>query len=226
MRVGHLNPSTSWIQTRDFHAPFTCLVVLRKHTNIFVFSIISWHLNYARSWNSPVAISTTDDRDLFAYFVWSISYLLATRTRKRKCHFDELFGTGCTESCQNDNFQCSQWRKFRQNDNKSVSVRSQIIYHPTWYIPSMSQYSAGARSVKVLTITPIFQYSDIDLVLMDNSGLSNRWVKFVQNISTSRIKTSGCLTHKVPAITLQSSLVITWSIIHYKITLNIALTVL
>ena len=42
---------------------------------------------------------------------------------KRKClHFDEIFITGCTESCQNDNFQCSQWWKFRQNDDISVSV--------------------------------------------------------------------------------------------------------
>ena len=30
-------------------------------------------------------------------------------TLKRKClHFDEIFITGCTESCQNDNFRCSQ----------------------------------------------------------------------------------------------------------------------
>ena len=42
---------------------------------------------------------------------------------KRKClHFDEIFITGCTESCQNDNFQCSQWWKFRQNDDIFVSV--------------------------------------------------------------------------------------------------------
>ena len=46
-----------------------------------------------------------------------------TMTQKRKCHhFDEIFITGCTESCQNDNFQCRQWRKFRQNDDISVSV--------------------------------------------------------------------------------------------------------
>ena len=37
--------------------------------------------------------------------------------QKTKCyHFDEIFITGCTGSCQNDNFQCSQWWKFRQND--------------------------------------------------------------------------------------------------------------
>ena len=42
---------------------------------------------------------------------------------KRKClHFDEIFITGCTESCQNDNFQCSQWWKFHQNDDIFVSV--------------------------------------------------------------------------------------------------------
>ena len=44
-------------------------------------------------------------------------------TLKRKClHFDEIFITGCTESCQNDNFQCSQWWKFHQNDDIFVSV--------------------------------------------------------------------------------------------------------
>ena len=47
----------------------------------------------------------------------------ASITLKRKCHhFDEIFITGGTESCQNDNFQCRQWRKFRQNDDISVSV--------------------------------------------------------------------------------------------------------
>ena len=38
---------------------------------------------------------------------------------KRKCNFDELLVTGCTESF--DNFQCNQWLKFRQNNNSFVS---------------------------------------------------------------------------------------------------------
>ena len=43
--------------------------------------------------------------------------LIQKTSLKRKClHFDEIFITGCTESCQNDNFQCSQWWKFHQND--------------------------------------------------------------------------------------------------------------
>ena len=50
-----------------------------------------------------------------------------TITLKRKCrHFDEIFITGCTESCQNDNFQCSQWWKFHQNDDIFVSVNANL----------------------------------------------------------------------------------------------------
>ena len=45
-------------------------------------------------------------------------------TLKRKCrHFDEIFITGCTGSCHFDNFQCSQWWKFHQNEDISVSVQ-------------------------------------------------------------------------------------------------------
>ena len=34
---------------------------------------------------------------------------------KRKCHFDDIFITGHTASCQNDSFQCSQWYKISSN---------------------------------------------------------------------------------------------------------------
>ena len=37
-------------------------------------------------------------------------------------HFEEIFVISCTRSCQNDNFRCSQWRRFHQNDPISVSV--------------------------------------------------------------------------------------------------------
>ena len=60
---------------------------------------------------------------------------------KRKClHFDEIFITGCTESCQNDNFQCSQWWKFHQNDDIFVSVMCCVFafMHPDEYIQSVS----------------------------------------------------------------------------------------
>ena len=53
---------------------------------------------------------------------------LWTWTLERECrHFDEIFVTGCTESCQNDNLRCNQGRKFHQN-NIFVSVgRSQSL---------------------------------------------------------------------------------------------------
>ena len=47
--------------------------------------------------------------------------------KRKSLHFDEMFITGCTGSCQNDNFQCSQWWKFRQNDDIFVSV---LVYMP------------------------------------------------------------------------------------------------
>ena len=59
--------------------------------------------------------------DWFAVVLVSGSYW---STLKRKClHFDEIFITGCTESCQNDNFRCSQWWNFHQNDDIFVSVQ-------------------------------------------------------------------------------------------------------
>ena len=49
-------------------------------------------------------------------------------TLKQKCcHFDKIFITDCTGSCQNDNFQCSRWWKFQQNDNISVSVYPHLL---------------------------------------------------------------------------------------------------
>ena len=39
----------------------------------------------------------------------------------------EIFIAGGTGSCQNKNLQCSQWRKFGQNDNISVSVYDELV---------------------------------------------------------------------------------------------------
>ena len=51
-------------------------------------------------------------------------------TLKQKClHFDEIFITDCTERCQNDNVQCSQWWKFRQNDD----IACFLIWHDNAY---------------------------------------------------------------------------------------------
>ena len=53
-------------------------------------------------------------------------------TLKRKCrHFDEILITGCTGSCHFDNFQCSQWWKFHQNEDISVSVHAAPVLRMT-----------------------------------------------------------------------------------------------
>ena len=61
------------------------------------------------------------------YFMTSschISCLMGGQnTETQMLSFDEIFITGCTESCHFDNFQCSQWWRFRQNDDIFVSVK-------------------------------------------------------------------------------------------------------
>ena len=71
--------------------------------DIFMISLISW----------------------FSYLQYSMIAL-----KRKSNHFDEIFIAGCTGSCHFDNFQCSQWWKFCQNDKifVSVSVRTH-----TWY---------------------------------------------------------------------------------------------
>ena len=49
-----------------------------------------------------------------------LNHKMRVQLLQRKCHhFDKMFIIGCTGSCQNDNFRCSQWWKFHRNDNFS-----------------------------------------------------------------------------------------------------------
>ena len=55
-----------------------------------------------------------------------------------------MFITGCTESCQNDNFESSQWLKFCPSDNISIAVllmhcRYLTITQSHWYDSSSPQ---------------------------------------------------------------------------------------
>ena len=84
------------------------------------------------------------DKFYQTYHLKTTAKLCVCFTLKRKCrHFDEILITGCTGSCHFDNFQCSQWWKFHQNEDISVSVYG-IYYHkdveiypnywPTWSV--------------------------------------------------------------------------------------------
>ena len=55
--------------------------------------------------------------------IYCFSGVMKSSSLKWKCHhFDEILITGCAGSCHFDNFQCSQWLKFHQNDDIFVSV--------------------------------------------------------------------------------------------------------
>ena len=72
-------------------------------------------------------------------------------TLKRKClHFDEIFIIGCTKSCQNDNFRCSQWWKFHQNDDIFVSVQ---LPFPTAHMSIYENQSVIAKQPSWLEST-------------------------------------------------------------------------
>ena len=47
---------------------------------------------------------------------------ILSHTATRKCHFGEIFITGCTESCHFDNFWGSQRWQFYRNDTSSVYI--------------------------------------------------------------------------------------------------------
>ena len=72
---------------------------------------------------------------LLHFLCWLVLYFVCSSLKRQCLHFDEMFITGCTGSYQNDNFQCSQWRKFGQNDDIFVSG---ILYAcsmmPTWHL--------------------------------------------------------------------------------------------
>ena len=86
------------------------MVIISERDEIFTFSIMLSALNAVRYAVIMRSISSEETQH-------------SSHTLKRKCrHFDEIFITGCTGSCHFDNFQCSQWWKFHQNEDISVSV--------------------------------------------------------------------------------------------------------
>ena len=94
----------------------------------------------------------------------------------RKCHhFDEIFVTGCTESCHFDNFRCSQWWKFHQNDDIFGNV---II---------LTKFSSLA-ALKVVILTTFGAASDENFIKMMTFSLQCRqWqIRYVDQNSCKR----------------------------------------
>ena len=74
-------------------------------------------------------IHTRTPRYIFHVHGHKCIAIIAWSMKRSCCHFDKIFIIGCTESCQNDNFESSRWRKFHQNDNIPVSVTTRCNYH-------------------------------------------------------------------------------------------------
>ena len=91
-------------------------------------------------------------------------------TLKRKCrHFDEIFITGCSESCHFDNFQYSQWWKFHQNEDISVSVQDHLMTR------GLTAYTA---SLLIQIVTNNLKYWESTMSLQDMTIVFNKkWIK-------------------------------------------------
>ena len=87
---------------------------------VFLFNLLKFVPRVHESWNLFPLIQLTM-RQCFEYLLGT-KHAISHSLKRKSLHFDEMFITGCTGSCQNDNFQCSQWWKFRQNDDIFVSV--------------------------------------------------------------------------------------------------------
>ena len=133
-RIFILQPSHIWLSPTLCQDPISTNVNFDHNDGI-------WNAN---TYNS---ITFTRFREVLSYlnsnrflFVWivNISYWVygqlcplrehqCTPLKRKCCHFDEIFITGCTGRCQNDNVRCSQWCKFRQNSDISVSHYCDVI---------------------------------------------------------------------------------------------------
>ena len=81
----------------------------------------------------------TNASDRFSWASETADWIYSgAKALEQKCHyFVKIFFSGCTGSCHFDNFQCSQWWKFRQNDISvcvCVASRIKIIWHSSVYI--------------------------------------------------------------------------------------------
>ena len=75
----------------------------------------------------------------------------------RKCYFDEIFLSGCTGSCHFDNFQCSQWWRFHQNDNIFVTVVFAQFSRNNWvWVPEVNIISLFVLDKSSSTVIEFF----------------------------------------------------------------------
>ena len=102
---------------------------------MYIVHVLSW---FVLIWYQCISCVSTEAETLS--FWWNFNHWLHQKLSfwqlsvqpVIKFLFDEILITDCTESCHFDNFRCSQWWRFRQNDDISVSVS--FITH--WHVGS------------------------------------------------------------------------------------------
>ena len=113
----HLNSSSHQSSTSGAHhfknspLQWRIIGIIERHrmSNAAIIFIIAMNIKFIRG--IPI------------YCLCAEGQKCAKLTSKKKCnHFDEIFVIGGIGSCQNDNFRCHHWRKFRQNDDIYFSL--------------------------------------------------------------------------------------------------------
>ena len=155
-------PSLWWasIQAHLTSLPVGFRPWLWRYTCLFMFILMLWNRNAIFESKIDKLSSSAE----FRIRSYRGSGNNLTSTLKRKCrHFDEIFITGCTGSCHFDNFQCSQWWKFHQNEDISVSVNSPSLWwvsiQPSWLYCRLV-FAPGSGDMFVVNFDALAQASD------------------------------------------------------------------
>ena len=98
--------------------------------------VIIFRLDSRRSLLLRISIQSDD---IFVWFCYQPITLKQTC-----CHFDKILIIGCTESCQNDNFRCSQWRHCHHNDDISASV---YVFHETTLLWNLLSHNYCSHNI-------------------------------------------------------------------------------
>ena len=146
--------------------------------------------------------------------IFNVFNVFTEPTLKRKCcHFDEILITDCTESCHFDNFRCSQWLKFRQNDDISVSVyfnllNAEVLLCLQWQ-PSPADTrlnnnviitSKRRRDIMTLLLRCLWRYIKLESLNLNHSSLWNGFYSISMPDNENQKQSRSLWIHKLSSL--------------------------
>ena len=108
-----------WGKGRAFHSLWGNILTATFNSYLCHFSV---EKDEKRQIRLRVASMETGSTNYLSTHMFLKSNFAWQWSLKWKCHFDEIFLTGCTESCHYDNLWCCQCWKCHPNNNICVSV--------------------------------------------------------------------------------------------------------